>query len=269
MRVPTLPTDSLPLRAAKVAADLTLWGRVGAQRTAERALLPAVTRPLPHTVPVTGVLSRRVEVDAAVHEARRLRLPLHHTREKNWDVLGAVRAVVERCGTDARVLDGGAARYSTVLPSLRLYGLRELSGINPEFGRTTYRGPVAFRHGDITDTALPAGSLDAVTCMSVIEHGVDVPAFLAEAARILRPGGVLVVSTDYDHDPPDTSALTAYGQAIRIFGPDDIRGIVDDAKQTGLTLVGNLDLEHRERPVHWARHGLDYTFMLLTFEKTG
>lgn len=263
-----LPTDSLPLRAAKVAADLALWGRVGAQRTAERALLPAVTRPLPTTVAPTGVLKRRTEVDAAVHEARRLRLPLHPTRAKNWDVLGAVRAVVEHCGTDARVLDGGAARYSTVLPSLRLYGLRELAGINPEFRGTTHRGPVRFRHGDITATGLHSGSLDAVTCMSVIEHGVDVPAFLAETARVLRPGGLLVLSTDFDKDPPDTSHLAAYGETVHIFGPGEIENLVADAASAGLELHGELDLAHPERPVHWPRHGLDYTFVLLTFEKT-
>ena len=35
--------------------------------------------------------------------------------------------------------------------------------------------------------ALPAGSLGAVTCLSVVEHGVPIEAFLRESARILRP----------------------------------------------------------------------------------
>ena len=159
-----------------------------------------------------------------------------------------MRAVLEHVGPDARVLDAGAARYSTVLPSLRLYGLTRLTGINLEFHRSTRRGVVEFRPGDITATGLPDASLDAVTCMSVIEHGVDVRAFLAESARILRPGGVLVISTDYDQAPPDTSNHTAYGQDVHIFGPKEIHDLVWAAGELGLQLQGELDLEHAERP---------------------
>lgn len=267
MRIPRPATNSALLRTAKVGADLALWARVGVQRSLERTVLPAGQRPLPVGIPATGVLHSQAEVDAAVSQARRLRLPLHPTRAKNWDVLGAVAVVVERCGHRARVMDAGAARYSTVLPALRLYGLRDLSGINLEFGRVTRRGPVAFRPGDVTATGLPPGSLDAVTCMSVIEHGVDVGAFLAESARVLRPGGVLVVSTDYDRDPPDTGDHAAYGRGVHIFGPAEVHRIVEEAGTLGLHLVGELDLAHAERPVHWARYGLDYTFLLLTFER--
>ena len=128
MKIPRPATHSLPMRAAKVGADLALWGRVGARRTVEHALVPAAVRPLPEGIPGTAVLHSTAEVDAAVEQARRLRLPLHPTRAKNWDVLGAVRAVLEHAGPDARVLDAGAARYSTVLPSLRLYGLTGSAG---------------------------------------------------------------------------------------------------------------------------------------------
>ena len=58
--------------------------------------------------------------------------------------------------------------------------------------------------------------------MSVIEHGVPLEPFLAETARILPPGGLLVVSTDYDQDPPDTAGHTAYGQPVHIFSPAEI-----------------------------------------------
>src|SRR5207253_2093385 len=106
-------------------------------------------------------------------------------------------------GTEAAVLDAGAARYSSVLPWLRLYGLTDLTGNNLEFGADVRRDGVLFRYGDITGTDYPAGRFDAVTCMSVIEHGVPLGPFLAESARILKPGGLLVISTDYDQDPPE------------------------------------------------------------------
>lgn len=233
---------------------------------------------MPTRVPPTAVLQSEAQWRSATTEALSLGLPLHHDRPKNWDALGAVGAVLGLAGAEQRgslrVLDAGSARYSPVLPWLRLYGLGEapgaLLGINLEFGRERRRDGVVFRFGDATATDLPSGSCDAVTCMSVIEHGIPIGGLFAEAARLVRPGGILVVSTDYDQDPPDTTGITAYGVPVRIFGPDGVRGLVAAADDAGFALVGELDdeaLTHPERPVHWKRTGLDYTFILLTFRR--
>ncbi|WP_432537304.1 glycosyltransferase [Kineococcus arenarius] len=277
------PPGGRLLALAKRGAEHALWARVGVQRRVGESLAarelaaPPARRPVPSGVPRTGVLQDAAEVADAVAQARRLRLPPHPDAPKNWDALGAVAAVLTLAddgSRTARVLDAGSARYSPVLPWLRLYGFGAergaLSGINLEFGAPVHRDGVEFRHGDVTATGLPDGSLDAVTCMSVIEHGVPVPAFLAETARVLRPGGVLCVSTDYDAAPPDTTGITAYGAPVRIFSPDDVRELVARAQAVGLELVGELTdevLAHPERPVHWARTGLDYTFVLLTFRR--
>jgi SAM-dependent methyltransferase len=257
------PPGGRLLATAKRAAEHLLWARVGGQVMLEPRL--RFSRPIPTSVPPTAVLRTRAEWEDAVRECRRLRLPLHHDRQKNWDALGAVGAVLSAAGKDARVVDAGSARYSSVLPWLRLYGLTNLVGTNLEFGDEVRRGKVRFRYGDVTATDFGDGELDAVTCMSVIEHGVPVKSFLHETARILRPGGVLCLSTDYDQQPPDTTGITAYGVQVKIFGPDDIRELVQQAEEVGLRLQGELQLDHPERPVHWPRTGLDYTFILLTF----
>ena len=252
------------LHAAKIGAEELLWARVAVQR-AVASRRPQNRRPRP--VAPTDILRTHAEYEAAVRECRRLRLPLHPDRPKNWDALGAVSTVVNRLGTDVRVLDAGAARYSPVLPWLRLLGVQNLVGNNLEFRRVHTHGPVRFEPGNITNTDYGNGSFDAVTCMSVIEHGVPLVAFVAETARILRPGGVLIVSTDYDQVPPTTVDLQAYGVPVHIFGPDEIRAFVDEAGRHGLRLLGELALEHTERPVHWKRVGLDYTFIRLSFER--
>ncbi|MBY0397997.1 MAG: class I SAM-dependent methyltransferase, partial [Thermoleophilia bacterium] len=41
----------------------------------------------------------------------------------------------------------------------------------------------------------PAGRFDGALCVNVLEHVADVDAVLAEAARVLRPGGVLLAIT--------------------------------------------------------------------------
>ncbi|MEO6019189.1 MAG: class I SAM-dependent methyltransferase [Knoellia sp.] len=268
------PPGGRVLGAAKVLAERLLWTRVAVQRRVEARR--AAVRPVPTSVLPTDVLRSAAQWQVAAAEARHLRLPLHHDRPKNWDALGAVAAVLALTGAEdrpsLRVMDAGSARYSSVLPWLRLYGLGDapgsLLGINLEFGDTMHRDGVSFRQGDVTATDLPAASLDAITCMSVIEHGVPLEAFLAESARVLRPGGVLCVSTDFDQDPPDTRGVTAYGTPVRIFGPDDIRAFIAHASSQGLELLGKTpDLHHAERPVHWKRTGLDYTFILLTFRR--
>jgi SAM-dependent methyltransferase len=250
-------------RLAKIGAEQVLWARAGVQRRLAQAPTGGKRRPGP--VPATDILSTTAEYERAVDECRRLRLPLHHDRPKNWDALGAVSTVLHEVGTDARVLDAGAARYSSVLPWLHIFGVRELVGNNLEFRRTTTHGKVRFEPGDITATQYRDGSFDAITCMSVIEHGVPLEAFVAESARILRPGGLLIVSTDYDQDPPDASGQIAYGVPVQIFGPEDVLKLVELAAAEGLDLEGEPKLHHEQRPVHWSRTGLDYTFIRLTF----
>ncbi|GAA1250549.1 hypothetical protein GCM10009633_24050 [Janibacter melonis] len=271
------PPGGRLLAVAKRGAELALWGRVAGQRRLEGRRGIGGGRPAPTSVAPTAVLGDKATWERATAEARSLRLPLHRDLPKNWDALGAVGAIlslVDDGSRRARVMDAGSARYSPVLPWLRLYGFGEqpesLLGINLEFGDVVTRDGVVFRYGDVTATGLEGGALDAITCMSVIEHGVPVEGFLAESARVLRPGGVLVLSTDYDQSPPDTTGKHIYGSQVHIFSPEEIRELVATARRHGLELVGELSdelLAHDERPVHWTRVDLDYTFVLLTFRK--
>jgi ubiquinone/menaquinone biosynthesis C-methylase UbiE len=54
---------------------------------------------------------------------------------------------------------------------------------------------VEFRHGDATRTGLPDGSFDAVVCVFGVFFAPDMAAFVQEMWRLVRPGGVLAVTT--------------------------------------------------------------------------
>jgi len=52
---------------------------------------------------------------------------------------------------------------------------------------------IDYRQGELS--ALGLGQFDLVTCFEVIEHVADKPAFLAQLAAHLKPGGLMVLST--------------------------------------------------------------------------
>jgi len=65
-----------------------------------------------------------------------------------------------------------------------------------EHARARYAAPkVEFVEADLLRLPLEDASFDVVCAFETIEHVDDQDAFLAEAARVLRPDGVLLVST--------------------------------------------------------------------------
>jgi SAM-dependent methyltransferase len=98
---------------------------------------------------------------------------------------------------DAVVLEAGAGEG---------YGADLLAGVARRVVALDYDSSAA-RHaarayprvdvvrGNLASLPLPDGAVDAVVNLQVIEHLWDQPGFVAECARVVRPGGTLVMST--------------------------------------------------------------------------
>jgi SAM-dependent methyltransferase len=225
-------------------------------------LATSANAPLPN-----GVLQSRTEWREATQRGKELRLPLHRAEEKNWDHLAAVHAIVSTYPPSACVLDAGAELYSNVLPALFAYGYRRLYGMNLSFADAARRGPIRYLQGDITRTGFPGAFFDAIVCMSVIEHGVPQRAYFQEMFRLLKPGGILITSTDYYPDPIDTKNQSAHGSPIKIFSKPEAEEMISLASKCGFESTGSIDLECAERPIQWNLYNLEYTFLIFTLRK--
>ena len=65
--------------------------------------------------------------------------------------------------------------------------------------RAANAAPVTFSAGDALALQFPDGTFDAAVATQVYEYVSDMPAALAEAHRVLRPGGrLLILDTDWD-----------------------------------------------------------------------
>ncbi len=193
-------------------------------------------------------LSGKADIEQAVRLTATLGLPAHPDRSKCWDGLLATVHAARTTARDTPVLDAGAERYSTFLPGLRRLGFTNLTGINTVFDTEQHADGITFRHGDVTGSGLPGATFGFIACLSVIEHGVDLPAFFREQARLLRPGGHLFVSCDYWETPVDTAGQSAYGTPVHIFTQPELDAMIALAASAGLAVAGPTDFSCGEKP---------------------
>jgi SAM-dependent methyltransferase len=156
-----------------------------------------------------------------------------------------------------------------ILIWLFLYGYKNLIAGNLVFSKTMRRGPILYKKSNITHTKFPNETFDAVTCLSVIEQGVNLNLYFKEMSRIIKKDGFLVTSTDYYETPINTKGQQAYGVPIHIFCRDVILQAFKIAQSLGFTLTSPLDLTSSEKVVYWNKFDLNYTFLLFSLQKTG
>ena len=111
-----------------------------------------------------------------------------------------LRAVFDRHGVrpGARVLDVACGAGLIALPlaeaGYRVDGV-DLSEPSLEAARRRAPDAATFRRGDATALDADDASYDAVLLFDMLEHVEDPAAVIAEAGRVVRPGGVVLFNT--------------------------------------------------------------------------
>ncbi len=186
---------------------------------------------------------------------------------KSWDVLTTLEFIEHALSKQAPILDIGS--YASEVPvSLARLGFSNVAAIdlNPDLRRMPCQDRIRYEVGNFMASPFAAGTFDAVTATSVIEHGYDPTRLLAEVSRVLKPGGYFLASMDYWPEKIDTHGERIFDMSWMIFSKDDILDLVAQARGFDLLPCGDLDFPADEPLVRYAGYG--YTFGWLALRKT-
>lgn len=179
---------------------------------------------------------------------------------KNWDL-----SLVAKGQGDGDIIDVGC-NGSLVLENHKKAGLvGSLYGIDLFEVET----PGKFIHGNFLDTELPRSYFDFVSCISVVEHGVDMNLFAEKCDYVCKSKARIFLSFDYWQTRIDVGNLRPFGLPWCIFCESDVRYMKQKFAQYGFT-VGNEDYSVRDTiiyPGYFSPGNVAYTFCFMELSR--
>ena len=172
----------------------------------------------------------------------------HYSPGRTWEALartalpllepGDVLDIASGDGVLAELLAPHAGRYVCIDASPRV--------VAAAAERLRRFGNVEVRVGDMHALPLEEGSFDLVVLMHALTYAGKPAQAVAEAARVLRPGGLLLLSSLAKHE--HRAVVDAYGHVNLGFAEKELRRFLDRA---GLELVSSETVTREKRPPHF------------------
>ncbi|MGO9662532.1 MAG: FkbM family methyltransferase [Polyangia bacterium] len=230
---------------------------------ADKAQVPAMLGPAP-APRRCGFLQSRAEVDACTAFLQRNGFVSHVWSCKDWDIARILPEI-----SDGNLLDMGSSESYILKNAALKCTAGEKYGIDLRAPDVAVHG-ARYLVGDLMSVPVRDGFFDYITCLSVIEHEVDVGRFAQEAARLLAVGGKLFVTFDY-WEPKVVPTIRLYGLRWQPLDRAAVEDLISQCARVGLSLVEPVDYRLDEAVIRDGyfspEAGVAYTFGLLTFEK--
>jgi tocopherol O-methyltransferase len=183
---------------------------------------------------------------------------------RHADALVHANRVLARCARlvpGERVLDagcgvGGSSLWLADEARVRVVGIalgeEQVARATRAARKRGLAGRVHFLRADFTRSPFRSGSFDVVWALESLCHAADKPAFFREVARLLRPGGRLVVADfmrlAHRPDPVGARLLREWADGWAMGGLDTAREHCANARAAGLVDASVQDVTARVRP---------------------
>lgn len=225
------------------------------------------------------ILQNWLEIGEASKFLSRNALPKHgYNVEKNWD-LYQLYNIVKSLPLETKIIDLGcgglfALKLLSAMGFKNMYGIdlslslrNRLSQIYIMWKKSSLRVPFYLYRGDLTKTSFSEQMFDLAISLSVIEHGIEIEKFFHESYRLLKPGGILFITTDYWEEKINIRQDNRpFRLDWKIFCKRDIEDIINSAYKFNFSFYDNSAIPAcSDKCIIW--NNQEYTFLALVFKR--
>jgi len=156
-----------------------------------------------------------VELQHAIYESKNPTRRWLHTTRKAW-ITAAIEKYSRRAGMALEIGPGSGIYLPVLARNAAQVVAVDIENAYLDQAKLASRSlaNLEFRLDDITRSSLTDDSFDLILCTEVIEHIADSAAALKEIGRILKPGGIAIISTPQKYSPLELTAKIAFMPGI-------------------------------------------------------
>jgi SAM-dependent methyltransferase len=172
----------------------------------------------------------------------------HYSPGRTWEALARSALPLLAPGSVLDIASGDGVLAELLAPHSREYICIDASTrvVAAASDRLRRFPNVQVREGDMHALPFPDGHFDLVVLMHALTYAARPAVAVAEAARVLRPGGRLLLSSLARHE--HRAAVEAYGHVNLGFSDKDLRKFVEKA---GLLIATSETVTREKRPPHF------------------